>query len=107
LASIADDVSPELALETIESVVVLGAFAGPADTAGRSTAPIALPGTLTGVVSPVTERDPVRDAARVRAPEPEVALAGRFVVGSFTNRAGTRAYRLYVSSGVADRRCRS
>jgi hypothetical protein len=26
LASIADDVSPELALETIESVVVLGAF---------------------------------------------------------------------------------
>jgi hypothetical protein len=68
-----------------------GAFAGPADTAGRSTAPIALPGTLTGGVSPVTERDPVRDAARVRAPEPEVALAGRFVVGSFTNRAGTRA----------------
>jgi hypothetical protein len=26
LASIADDVSPELALETIESVIVLGAF---------------------------------------------------------------------------------
>ena len=38
---------------------------------------------------------------RARTPEPEVALAGRFVAESFTNRAGTRAYRLYVPSGAA------
>ena len=40
---------------------------------------------------------------RTRTPEPEVALAGRFVAGSFTNSAGTRAYRLYVPSGAAGR----
>jgi poly(hydroxyalkanoate) depolymerase family esterase len=73
-----------------------GAFAPPAQRAARSTAPIALPGALAGGVSPVIEREP----ARVRAPEAP-STAGRFVAGSFTNRAGTRAaYRLYVPSGA-------
>jgi poly(hydroxyalkanoate) depolymerase family esterase len=73
-----------------------GTFAAPAETAARSTAPIALPGALTGGVSPVIEPDSLR--MRARTPEPEVALAGQFVAGSFTNSAGTRAYRLYVPS---------
>jgi poly(hydroxyalkanoate) depolymerase family esterase len=76
-----------------------GAFAPPAQRAARSTAPIALPGALAGGVTPVIEREPARDAARVRAPEAP-STAGRFVAGSFTNRAGTRAYRLYVPSGA-------
>jgi poly(hydroxyalkanoate) depolymerase family esterase len=75
-----------------------GTFAAPAETAARSTAPIALPGALTGGVSPVIEPDSLR--MRARTPEPEVALAGQFVAGSFTNSAGTRAYRLYVPSGA-------
>ena len=76
-----------------------GAFAPPGQRAARNTAPIALPGALAGGVSPVIEREPARDAGRVRAPEAP-STAGRFVAGSFTNGAGTRAYRLYVPSGA-------
>ena len=81
---------------TLGGGISTGAFAQPT---ARSTAPIALPGALAGGVSPVIEREPARDGTLM--PEPEVALAGRFVAGSFTNRAGTRAYRLYVPSGAA------
>ena len=39
----------------------------------------------------------------LRAPEPGVARAGRFVAGSFTNHAGTRGYKLYIPSGAEGR----
>jgi poly(hydroxyalkanoate) depolymerase family esterase len=39
----------------------------------------------------------------LRAPEPGVARAERFVAGSFTNRAGTRGYKLYIPSGAEGR----
>ena len=40
---------------------------------------------------------------RMRAPEPstiDIPGEGRFVSGSFTNRAGTRGYKLYIPSGL-------
>lgn len=38
---------------------------------------------------------------RARAPQPEApATAGRFVSGSYSNRAGTRGYKLYIPSGA-------
>jgi poly(hydroxyalkanoate) depolymerase family esterase len=79
-----------------------GAFAAPAETPARSTAPspIALPGALTGGIPPVIEHGPARDAARMPAPDAP-PTAGRFVAGSFTNRAGTRGYKLYIPSGAA------
>ena len=78
------------------------AFAAPA---GRNTTPrpvalpVALPGALAdGVFPPVIEHGPARASRPEPAPDaPEVA--GRFVAGSFTNRSGTRAYKLYVPSG--------
>jgi Esterase PHB depolymerase len=82
---------------TLGGGISSGAF--PAERAARSTAPIALPDALTGVLPPEIEPD----SLRARTPEPEVALAGQFVAGSFTNGAGTRGYRLYVPSGAAGR----
>jgi poly(hydroxyalkanoate) depolymerase family esterase len=41
-------------------------------------------------------------AARVSAPDAP-PLAGRFVAGSFTNRSGTRGYKLYIPSGAEGR----
>jgi poly(hydroxyalkanoate) depolymerase family esterase len=78
------------------------AFATPTERPARGTTSplISLPDTLPGgVLPPVIEPD----LLRARTPEPEVALAGRFVSGSFTNRAGTRAYKLYVPSGADGR----
>ncbi len=41
------------------------------------------------------------EGQRVQAPEPEApATGGRFVAGSYTNRAGTRGYKLYIPSGA-------
>lgn len=38
---------------------------------------------------------------QARAPQPEApATAGRFVSGSYSNRAGTRGYKLYIPSGA-------
>jgi len=85
-------------------------FAAPAETAARSTAPIALPGALTRDIPPVIERDPVRDTARVRAPEHDAApTAGRFVAGSFRSRTGQGRARTGCTfrAGPRDRRCRS
>jgi poly(hydroxyalkanoate) depolymerase family esterase len=83
------------------------AFATPTETTARGTSSplISLPDTFPGGVLPGGVLPPViePDALRARTPEPEVALAGRFVAGSFTNRAGTRAYKLYVPSGAEGR----
>ena len=51
-----------------------------------------LPG---GVRPPVVRPDLLR--------APEAGSGGRFVAGSFTNRAGTRGYKLYIPSGAEGR----
>ena len=50
-------------------------------------------------------RDPIDVAALFsnaeRKPAPPVAPGAQFILGSYTNKAGTRAYKLYVPSGYA------
>lgn len=75
-----------------------GAFTAP--TQNNVSLPITLPGASTdGIFPPVLEPDSVLTSE----PAPEVSPAGRFVSGSFTNAAGTRAYKLYVPSGAGGR----
>ena len=67
---------------------------------------IVLPGA-TGGTPPKMRTKPstsTKTRSRVRRPESSPvtpAETGRFVTGSFTNRSGTRSYKLYVPSGVA------
>ena len=77
-----------------------GAFAkAPGETTTRSTPPIVMP-DLGGLLPPEVITRP----GRMPGPAPEAApLPGSFAAGSFTCRAGTRAYKLYVPSGAGER----
>lgn len=77
---------------------------------GDKTTPLSRLITLPGTASesrPKMRANPTgatRSRARVRTPRPSPdtsTTSGRFVTGSFTNKAGTRAYKLYVPSGVS------
>jgi poly(hydroxyalkanoate) depolymerase family esterase len=75
----------------------LKAPASPPQPAPRtSSPPLSLPSALPGGVLPPLVGG---GAAREVAPD-ATPLAGRFVAGPFTNRAGTRAYKLYIPSGA-------
>ncbi len=58
-----------------------------------------LPDSLTRDV--LRKGNPPGNVQQARAPQPEApATAGRFVSGSYSNRAGTRGYKLYIPSGA-------
>jgi poly(hydroxyalkanoate) depolymerase family esterase len=77
----------------------LGGGISPGAPAGSSQATWGAPPLSPSEMLPGGVRPPVIRPDLLRTSEPEVDLAGRFVSGSFTNRAGTRAYKLYIPSG--------
>jgi hypothetical protein len=57
-----------------------------------------IPGVLRDLFGRATPFAPVKPAGPMQEPEPDPG-AGQFLLRSYRNRAGTRAYRLYVPSG--------
>ncbi|MBA2443425.1 MAG: PHB depolymerase family esterase [Rubrobacter sp.] len=72
-----------------------------AHTASPASRPIALPGVTTGERGAQRAETTAAARARVGTPDPASVAppAGRFVSGSYTNRDGTRAYKLYIPTG--------